>query len=387
MYDVGYLQTHPLLTLVEKQASGNAPAGSHLRQALLDTIEALRPGPDIAPNARAWRLHHILELRYIECHDTADVIDQVALSSAQYHREHHRALQMVAVMLWERWQAASRWMTDSGGPREQRSEEIDSVRREAEGLLHDRRAGRVDIGQVVQDLHVLLRPLSAGRAIEITLHVQDHLSAIVGERVAVRQLFLVLLSHVVSAVEQGTIEVRLANQARRVAVTVTGPAGSVLDQIQQGLGESRPFVEALRGTVTFRPPAAMDDGWTIEISLPAHARPTLLVVDNNTDFVRLVELYLTGDEWEIIGASTVEEAISYAQQRHPNVILLDVIIPGRDGWDLLQDLRAQTTTLDIPVIICSVLNEPGMATALGASAYLQKPVSQDQLVAALKPFH
>jgi ammonium transporter, Amt family len=99
-----------------------------------------------------------------------------------------------------------------------------------------------------------------------------------------------------------------------------------------------------------------------------------------------VELYLTGGDWEIVSASSVEEATAHARRLHPNVILLDVIIPGRDGWDLLLDLRAHATTLDIPVIICSVLNEPSMATALGATAYLQKPISQGQLMAALEPF-
>ncbi len=386
MYDAGYLQTHALLALVAPQEAG-AATGSRLRQALLDAIEALRPGPDVAPTARAWRLHHILELRYIECRDTAEVMDEVALSSAQYHREHHRALQMVAVMLWERWQATGRWPAVIGGEQARRAEGIDSVRREAEGLLHDRPAGRVDLAQVVQDLRRLLQPLCAGRSIDLHLTVPEHLPAVAGERVAVRQLLLVLLSHAVNAVEQGTIAIRVTDQPRQVMVMIGGPATNASDHLEVGLRESRPFVEALQGTVSYRPPLERSVGWTIEVHLPSYARPSLLVVDNNVDFIRLIELYLTGSDWEIIGASTVEEALRYAQQRHPDVILLDVIIPDRDGWDLLLELRHHPSTQDIPVIVCSVLNEPQMATALGASAYLQKPVSQGQLVAMLKQYH
>jgi CheY-like chemotaxis protein len=381
LYDVGYLQTHPLLTLVEQPAGGGATSGPRLRQVLLDAIEALRPSPDVAPTARAWRLHHILELRYVECHDVAEVIEQIALSSAQYHREHHRALEMVAVMLRERSSAAG-----AGDPARS-ANDADLVRREAEELLHDQRAGRIDLAQIVQEIQVLLRPLRADRIVDLQIEVANHLSAIAGERVAVRQLLLALLSHCVTAVDRGTIAVRLTNQARQVGVTISGPTTGFVDHIEVGLAASRPFVEALRATVRFLPAPTPMAPWTIQVALPALARPTLLVVDNHADFVRLVGLYLTGSDWDVIGTTTVDEAVRVAQQRHPTVILLDVIIPGRDGWDLLLDLRGHPATLDIPVIICSVLREPQMATALGATAYLQKPVSQPELMAALRPYH
>lgn len=386
VYDVGYLQKHPLLSLIDQPASGEAATGPRLRQSLLDAVEALRPGPDMAPTARAWRLYHILELRYIECHDVAEVIDQISLSSAQYHREHQRALQMVAVVLWEQWQAASRWPTIPGGERVSPAEGIDPVRREAEVLVHNRPAGWVDLAQVVQELRLLLQPFCASRAIDLQFDLPEHMPAIAGERVVVRQLFLVLLSHLINAVEQGAIAIQLTDRPRQMVVIIGGPATGALDQIDLGLSESRPFVEALQGMVSYRPPATPLGSWTVQVSLPTHERPTLLVVDNNADFVRLVALYLTGSHWEVIGAGTVEEAVKYTQQRHPDVILLDVIIPDRDGWDLLLELRGHPATLDIPVIVCSVLHEPQMATALGAAAYLQKPVSQAQLVAALKPF-
>jgi CheY-like chemotaxis protein len=381
VYDVGYLQAHPLLGVMEPRATG-----PRLRQALLDAIEALRPGADVAPTARAWRLHHILEARYIECHEVAEVMEQVALSSAQYHREHHRALQMVAVLLWERWQVAGRWPAAAGEAPSDPAAGAESIRREAEGLVHDRHAGRVDLGQVVEHLRPLVGSLAAGRPIDLLIDAPEALPAIAGERVAVRQLLLVLLSQVVGAVERGVIEMGLSQRGRQVVVAVSGPATAAPGQVQRGLAESRPFVEALRGTICHQAATAPDGRWTIEIGLPVYTRPTLLVVDNNADFLRLVELYLTGGDWEIVGASSVEEATAHARRLHPNVILLDVIIPGRDGWDLLLDLRAHAATLDIPVIICSVLNEPSMATALGATAYLQKPVSQGQLMAALEPF-
>lgn len=388
LYDVGYLQRQPLLPLVGQPARGVAASGPRLRQALLDAIEILTPGPDVAATARAWRPYRILELRYIDCHDVAMVMDEVALSSAQYHREHHRALEMLAVVLWEQWDAAGRWPALVSAKSARPAAGVDPVRQEAEILLLDRHAGRVDVLQVIEEIRRLMPSLQAGRATAFTFQAPENLPDVIGERVAVRQVLLVLLAHAGMAVTQGVVELCLARQGQRVVITISGPTAGILPEpLARGVSDCRPFVEALRGEVRFVAPAKDAAAWSIQVDLLMHQRPTLLVVDNNADFVRLVEVYLSGTDWEVVSATTVDEAIEVAQARHPDAVLLDVIIPGRDGWDLLFELRGQVATLDIPVIICSVLQEPDMALALGATAYLQKPVDQTQLLAALRPFH
>jgi adenylate cyclase len=64
-----------------------------------------------------------------------------------------------------------------------------------------------------------------------------------------------------------------------------------------------------------------------------------------------------------------------------------VMMPERDGWDLLQALRHNPATYDIPVIICSVLRQHELALALGAAAYLSKPISEHSLLQALAELH
>lgn len=59
-------------------------------------------------------------------------------------------------------------------------------------------------------------------------------------------------------------------------------------------------------------------------------------------------------------------------------------MPGRDGWDFLQALKASPATRTIPVIVCSVLDEPEVALSLGAAAYLQKPIDQRRLLTTLR---
>ena len=66
-----------------------------------------------------------------------------------------------------------------------------------------------------------------------------------------------------------------------------------------------------------------------------------------------------------------------------SAVLLDIILPGRDGWDLLQLMEANQATSRIPVIVCSVFSEPEIALSLGATGYLQKPIARRQLIDAL----
>src|SRR5581483_11937388 len=103
LYDPAQLQSHPLVAVASGGEAGSSgaltAAGAHrsgaaglggrmLRQALLDAIDALQPGPGVAATSRPWRAYRILELRYLGVLDVADVIGRVALSKSQYHREH-----------------------------------------------------------------------------------------------------------------------------------------------------------------------------------------------------------------------------------------------------------------------------------------------------------
>jgi len=87
-----------------------------------------------------------------------------------------------------------------------------------------------------------------------------------------------------------------------------------------------------------------------------------------------------------VGAANLAEARALIAETRPAAIILDVLMPEADGWDLMVALKADPSTRDIPIIICSVLHEPEIALSLGAAAYLPKPVTEQSLVEALRPF-
>ena len=83
-------------------------------------------------------------------------------------------------------------------------------------------------------------------------------------------------------------------------------------------------------------------------------------------------------------AESVAEAIALCEQHAFDCILLDVLMPGEDGWHLMSWLRRSPEAASIPVVVCSVLDQPELAISLGATGYLRKPVTQEQLRLALQ---
>lgn len=110
----------------------------------------------------------------------------------------------------------------------------------------------------------------------------------------------------------------------------------------------------------------------------------ILVVDDNEGLVELLDRYLSGHDCRVVTTASGAEGLQLAQELRPDALILDVMMPGKSGWEILQILRSQPHTATIPIIICSVFNDPDLAYALGASRFLAKPISRDHILDALR---
>jgi CheY-like chemotaxis protein len=114
-------------------------------------------------------------------------------------------------------------------------------------------------------------------------------------------------------------------------------------------------------------------------------RPTssILIIDDNQGLVKLLRRYLSDQACQVVHADNGREGLHAAQDMIPDAIILDVMMPEMDGWEFLQRLRNHPKTADVPVIICSVVNDPDLAYSLGASVVLEKPVSRRIILEAM----
>ncbi|MGH2457489.1 MAG: response regulator, partial [Chloroflexota bacterium] len=121
----------------------------------------------------------------------------------------------------------------------------------------------------------------------------------------------------------------------------------------------------------------------IELVLPTSQQPTVLIVDDNPGMRRLMRRYLTGRSYLVLEAPNAADALRLASEVQPDAVTLDLMMPTTDGWELLQALRSQPRTREIPIVVCSVLKERDLALSLGAADFLAKPISRDALLQAL----
>ena len=125
------------------------------------------------------------------------------------------------------------------------------------------------------------------------------------------------------------------------------------------------------------------DGLTYLIELPCvveRSRRTVLLIDDNADLAGLYRSYCAGTGYDLDHLREGASAVQMVAAGRPDLILLDVMLPDVDGWDLLLDLHANPDTSAIPIIVCSVIPDEQLALDLGASLYLRKPVWRDLLI-------
>jgi CheY-like chemotaxis protein len=96
--------------------------------------------------------------------------------------------------------------------------------------------------------------------------------------------------------------------------------------------------------------------------------------------------YTSHKNIQLVGLQDGGQVIETARELQPQIIILDVMIPNMDGWEVLQALRANPATNHIPVIVSTVWDEPDLAFSLGAAGFLKKPFSQQEFLAELARF-
>ncbi|MBK8510448.1 MAG: response regulator [Candidatus Competibacter sp.] len=121
-----------------------------------------------------------------------------------------------------------------------------------------------------------------------------------------------------------------------------------------------------------------------EPKAPNYKVPSVLVVDDDPAARELLTRHLEREGFSVTTAASGREGLESIKAHRPLAVLLDVMMPGLDGWHVLRAIRQDPETQDIPVIMQTVLDEKNFAYALGATGYLKKPVRRNDLADALQ---
>jgi CheY-like chemotaxis protein len=148
------------------------------------------------------------------------------------------------------------------------------------------------------------------------------------------------------------------------------------NKINQWLNELNIQLEGMRSP----------QGFLLMVRFIGQEKKLILVVDDQEPALKMYERYLSKTNYKIYGLSKATKVLYKAIELKPALILLDIMMPKLDGWEILQSLRLNEKTKHIPIIICSAWGEPELAKSLGANYFLRKPIVQKELLDILENF-
>lgn len=114
----------------------------------------------------------------------------------------------------------------------------------------------------------------------------------------------------------------------------------------------------------------------VHVILPTETQFNIVALDDNPDILQLLRRYTAGTRYQLTGLSDSHQLIATAEAVRPHLIILDIMLPGIDGWELLGRLRAHPTLGNVPIVVATILPQEQLASVLGASGFLRKPIQR-----------
>jgi PAS domain S-box-containing protein len=277
----------------------------------------------------------------------------------------------------------------------------------------------VNMGDVINSVLSTVTGLIKDKSITLKKEIEPNLPTVRADAIRIRQVLINLFSNAAKFTEEGSITVRAALQTSAnnrpeilISVTDTGPGiapedqGKLFQAFSQvddsptrktggtglGLSISQNLVQLHGGQIGVQ--SAIGKGSTFYFTLPVYrgvqdeiaaiqSGKVILAVDDDPQVIGLYERYLQPQGYQVIAVTDPRKARERAAQLKPFAITLDIMMPGYDGWQVLNDLKSDPATRDLPVVICSIIEDQEKGFSLGAADYLVKPILEEDLLSAL----
>jgi CheY-like chemotaxis protein len=374
LYDPDYTPSSLLCEITNCESQDGA---TPVQSTLIQAIEALDPSEDVPSDAHLHRVYEILHKRFVMRLTQETTAERMGLSVRHLNRVQREAVHTLAQRLWERHQDAGERETEE--PDFQASDWQAQTRRELASLRASSAEIASEVEAIIHSVLALREALWPPQGIEAEVaFVQPDLVAAVHPS-ALRQMLIAALS-------------RLSRFERRAPITIFAGLqdGSVRIALSTALdADPMPSEEALIGEML------IPDGASITLRVEGHhvfltmkmpsarRKITVAVVDDNADMVRFYQRASVGTPYQIVRVADDDALLEALTTVSPDIVILDVMLPHHNGWQLLMQLRQDQALQSIPVVVCSVVREEELALSLGASHFLSKPVRPRQFIQAL----
>jgi signal transduction histidine kinase/DNA-binding response OmpR family regulator/HAMP domain-containing protein len=300
-----------------------------------------------------------------------------------------------------------------------------------------------DAISVVSSCTMIVEQLIKQKGLQLTQDIQPNLPTLVTDIVKIRQIIVNLLSNAAKFTEKGEINIRVREHNGLISFSVKDSGigiekknfNLVFEEFQQvdnsstrkykgtglGLPIARKLARLLGGDLTVD--SEYGKGSTFTLTIPpsqpqqsqsgeqkiAPKKPELkmqpvidraipkgpaapsqgiqiLSIDDDPDVIEILRKYLVPEGYTVVGALSGDEGIEIAARIKPALITLDIMMPKKDGWQVLRELKNNPATKDIPVVIHSVVDNKPLAVSLGATDVITKPTEPKRLLTLVKQY-
>ena len=298
------------------------------------------------------------------------------------------------------------------------------------------------LSPLVSEVAELTRSLVVDKGLELIIDIPDKETHLYTDKTKLKQILINLLSNAIKFTDKGsvTIKAREVEPFQAGMESLSGPGINyvalcvrdtghginseemefIFDEFRQadgsttrkeggtglGLSIAKKFTELLRGKITVD--SKKGEGTTFRVILPLStegaterrkeeepivepeipetlkAGHTILCIDDDPEALDLLHGYFSDEGYGVIKAFTGDDGIKKAEEFKPFAITLDIQMPYKDGWTILNELKENAATRDIPVIIVSIMDNKALGYSLGATDYLQKPIRPETLISTLE---
>jgi CheY-like chemotaxis protein len=353
-----------------------------VQSTVMQWIRSLEPDPTVPPGSRARRDYEVLHHRFILKLTQEETAERLYMSVRSVQREQRRAVYGLARGLWERHSRSPDHHVDQAKVSlPQAAEWMSQVREELVSLQRYSPHAEADLETAVRGALRLARTTASHHGTDVEMgHIEPDL-AVRFHPSARRQVLLTAITELTQSMSPGTITLSVERERDRARIVITAHPAVVQDLVDVSL--ARELVSAQGGSIE----SLLDQGRaSLIVELPIVERTeekvTVLAIDDNVDLVTLYRSYCTDTAYDIVHVREGLRVLEAIRAHSPDIVLLDVMLPDMDGWDLLLDLRASPESRATPIIVCSVITDEELALTLGAALYLRKPVWREQLIEA-----
>ncbi len=366
LYDFPYLQHFPLAEEFHVQSTTGS-VGLNFRRTLIECIEALNPGKDLLYRSSDGDTYNLLRYYYIDRMTLQEAQIELGISERQSYRVLKRGQISVAELLWTKFNRPV-------------ISEPATTSIQAELARLDQNIRTFELGTLIDTAVQAISRLATSYKKRISIQKPQLPVMVTSNYPIAQQVLINLLSFSIKMMPVDVITVRLEQVRHGVRLNVSGEAYLQELEEQTAATEIPRLIEELNWKLSYE---SQPGHSTVSVTITTDD-VKILVIDDNEELSELITRFLAKQPYQVIISTTGQHGLQLAQEISPDIVILDIMMPDMNGWDILQRLRTVPSTETTPVIICSVINDEELAYSLNASYVIVKPISQESLLTALQ---